>query len=240
MLTVNRETRQIDVRGTMMRFVCHNNALRYYAQMTEEPEVLDFIDAIPPSAVFYDLGACEGRFALYAALRGVRTFAFEPELLNYRTLLENRELNGFSDDSQLGAFRLAVGNYSGRGVLRVAQPWPGGHLRHLVQAGLPEARGNEQVFMQGVDVVALDTWIERNRLPEPNYLKVDVDGSEILFLEGARRTFQSPNLRAIIFELRNDDPVHSRAETQLAEEGFRVVEHLIQPGLFNIVFRRAA
>ncbi len=235
------EIRRIDVRGTPMQLACHNNALRYYAQMHQEPEVLDFIDEMPSSAVFYDLGACEGRFALYAALRGVRTFAFEPELLNFRTLVENQELNSLNGDSQLTAYRLAIGNYSGRGVMRVAQPYPGGHLRNLVQAGLPELPSNEQVFMQGVDVIALDEWIERNRLPQPNYLKVDVDGSEVLFLEGARRTIQSSELKRVIFELWRDDPVYARAEQELAAAGLHVAEeHLVQPGLFNVVFRRAA
>jgi FkbM family methyltransferase len=243
---MTREIRRIDVRGTPMQFACHNNALRHYAQMIDEPEVLDLIDEIPQAAVFYDLGACEGRFALYAALRGVRTFAFEPELLNFRTLLENQELNGLSADTQLTALRLAVGNYTGRGVMRVAQPYPGGHLRNLVQAGMPGVSGsqttnNEQVFMQGVDVVALDAWIERNRLPVPNYVKVDVDGSEIHFLEGARRTLKSTELRAIMFELSHDGPVYEQAEAALAVAGFQPVsEHFIQPGLFNVMFRRAA
>src|SRR5438874_9975831 len=43
--------------------------------------------------------SCEGRFSLYAALRGVRCFAFEPEELNFRALMENIELNG-SDGTQ--------------------------------------------------------------------------------------------------------------------------------------------
>jgi hypothetical protein len=117
----------------------------------------------------------------------------------------------------------------------------GGHLRNLVQAGLTDAPGTEQIFMQGVEVVALDAWIERNRLPVPNYLKVDVDGSEILFLEGARRTLNALELRAIIFELSQDGPVYSRAGAVLEKSGFRpVAEHFIQPGLFNVEFRRAA
>ena len=58
-----------------------------------EPELLDFIDAIPDDAVYYDIGASIGHFALYAAMRIKRVIALEPEALNFATASLNHFLN---------------------------------------------------------------------------------------------------------------------------------------------------
>jgi hypothetical protein len=60
-----------------------------------ESEVLDFIDSLPPDAVFYDLGASIGHFSLCAAARGLRTFGFEPDPTNYAVFDANARANRF-------------------------------------------------------------------------------------------------------------------------------------------------
>src|SRR5947207_15699801 len=82
------------VRGIELRLVGYTRPLELCARMNRETEVLDFIDGIGAHEVLYDLGACAGRFSLYAALRGVRCFAFEREELNFRALMADIELNG--------------------------------------------------------------------------------------------------------------------------------------------------
>ena len=44
-----------------------------------EPELLDFIDAIPDTATYYDIGASIGHFALYARCVSSGVIALEPE-----------------------------------------------------------------------------------------------------------------------------------------------------------------
>ena len=59
------------VRGVNLSLVSYTRALELCARMNYETEVLDFIDEIGEGQVLYDLGACEGRFALYAAMQQV-------------------------------------------------------------------------------------------------------------------------------------------------------------------------
>ena len=78
-----------DLRGVNMQLLASNRALRLCSQMNYETEVLDIIDRTPTGEVFCDLGACEGRFSVYAALKGLKVISIEPELRNFSALEKN-------------------------------------------------------------------------------------------------------------------------------------------------------
>ena len=88
----------IDVRDVAMKLMTYTRSLELCARMNYETENLDFIDSIAPGEIFYDLGACEGRFSIYAGLKGITIFAFEPEAKNYSVFRENIELNELKDN----------------------------------------------------------------------------------------------------------------------------------------------
>ena len=58
-----------------------------------EPGLLDFIDALPKNAIYFDVGASTGVFAIYAAIRGNRTICFESEVANFNILTMNSIVN---------------------------------------------------------------------------------------------------------------------------------------------------
>jgi FkbM family methyltransferase len=230
------------VRDVPMTFMGYTRALALCARMNYETEVLDFIDAIPAGNVLYDLGACEGRFAMYAALRGIRCYAFEPEARNYEAMIRNidhnRALNG-----NLIPVRLAVGAAHGASELKVAQPWAGGHQK--VVASAPSRIDLDFNFTerQTIQVASLDQWIQETGNPVPDYLKVDVDGSELPFLDGTSSTLSNQKLKALIFELSERDPGYKTVVDTLQRHGFVMgTKHSIinEPQLYNIVFQRTA
>ena len=53
---------------------------------SKEPETLAWIDAMTENDVLFDVGANIGIYSVYAALKGLKVFAFEPESLNYAEL----------------------------------------------------------------------------------------------------------------------------------------------------------
>jgi FkbM family methyltransferase len=231
---------EADVRGVQFRLVGYTRALELCARMNREMEVLDFIDEMAPGEVLYDLGACEGRFALYAALRGVRVYAFEPEALNHQALNENIALNADCLADRLVPLRFAVGETMMTGALKIAQPWAGGHQRVLTGAGRVDL-DFDFTDEQPVQVVALDQLIAAEGLPQPHYLKIDIDGSEIPFMKGAKSTLRAPALKAVMFELQTEDGDFAEVVSQLAEAGLKEVSrHEIHPNLFNIWFARGA
>jgi FkbM family methyltransferase len=229
------------VRGHLLSLVSYTRSLELCARMNYETEVLDFIDQISPGKVLYDLGACEGRFALYAAKRKVQCYAFEPEAANFQAMQENLELNGDVAGEYLHPVNCAVGDRSGTAILRIGQPWAGGHHKTVADAADRVDLQFEAATEQEIRIVALDEYIASAGLPAPDYLKVDVDGSEIPFMKGAARTLASPNLKGIIFELYRPDDSYSFVTARLQEAGFTVGEHFPVPNapdLFNVLFAR--
>lgn len=234
------EVIETELRGTRLRLVGRTRALRLCARLNRELEVFDFIDRIAPGEVLYDLGACEGRFALYAALRGVRCYAFEPERMNYQVLLENIAHNGQTAGKLLVPLPYAVGETGHRTTIKIAQPWAGGHQK--VVADVPSRVDLDFDFTveEDVVVVALDEFIAEANLPQPNYLKVDIDGSEVPFVRGARDTLNRPQLKRIIFELCRADPSCAEVTSFLGACGFAPAQrHEVEPGLFNVLFERS-
>jgi FkbM family methyltransferase len=227
-----------NVRGIELRLVGYTRALELCARMNRETEVLDFIDAMRDGEVLYDLGACEGRFALYAALRGIRCYAFEPEALNFGALTENVAINAGKVLQLLTPLKYAVGETTRASTIRIAQPWAGGHQRVIADASRVDLN-LDFTSEQEIDVVSLDTFIAAHGMPHPSHLKVDIDGSELPFIKGATATLQSPNLKAIMFELQSQDESYERVMSFLGSCGFVALRrHEIEPHLFNVWFVR--
>ena len=84
-----------ELRGKMLQFLASSRRLLWQALGHEyiEPELLDFIDAIPADSTLYDIGASTGLFSIYAACSGLRVVAFEPEAANFSVLSYNAFLN---------------------------------------------------------------------------------------------------------------------------------------------------
>jgi FkbM family methyltransferase len=226
------------VRGIDLRFVGYTRALELCARMNRENEVLDFIDEIDAGTVLYDIGACEGRFAIYAALRGIRCWAFEPEALNFQALMENIELNGDQTQRLLTPLRFAVGENCHAGKIKVAQPWAGGHQRVIAKTSRVDL-DLDFTSEQDVQVVSLDDFITAHNLPQPNYLKIDIDGSELPFVKGAMATLRAPTIKGVMFELHDRDENYEKILSLLECCGLAAIRRYeIDSHLFNVWLKR--
>ncbi len=205
-----------EVRGQSLYFVVNDSTAQY------EPQVLDYIDKLPVGAVFYDLGACVGFFSLYAAARGLQSFAFEVESKNFSGLEANVAAN-----PRLDVRRFQIGISDGAAPwadLRVGQDHVGGHHKTLVTEKFsgPANIVRAEYVLERVRVAALDQWIVDERLPLPQHMKIDIDGSEVLFVRGARRTLANAALRSVMFELYEDSPYWPHIIEELQSFGFRL------------------
>jgi len=100
------------VRGLPLRWLAPSKRLLWMAAGPEyiEPELLDWIDRIPKSSSYYDLGASNGIFALYAAKRGLNVVAVEPDPANYFLLSWNAFLNRGAD-THITFFNVAASDH---------------------------------------------------------------------------------------------------------------------------------
>lgn len=231
----------VSIRGNNYRLVTKNRSLQLCARMNYETEVLDFIDGMAPGSIFYDLGACEGRFSLYAAARGVDVVAFEPERHNLNVLNENIALNEHLP-GRIQVMAVAVGDVNEKRLMNVGQPWEGGHQKVVIQEHLRRDLNFEASQVQDVEVRRLDELLSDGVLPSPTYLKVDVDGSELSFLRGAWRTLSKTNVKGMVFEVNKKDDSYSEIRASLVSLGWEVKEEYQvpnEPELFNVLLERA-
>lgn len=163
------------------------------ARGTLEPEVQEALRrVIAPGATVYDIGANVGFFSLLAArLTGPegRVLAFEPSPPAVAGLRANLALN---PDARVDVRETAVAATVGRARLLQVGEHSWSHL---------EDRGwhPDTTAVVDVDVTTVDAEVAAGA-PTPDVLKIDVEGSEIAVLEGARDTLARAR-PALIVEL---------------------------------------
>ncbi len=231
---------EISVRGINIKLMTYTRSLELCARMNYEIENIDFIDRINPSEVLYDLGACEGRFSLYATRKGLTVIAFEPESRNFEVLKQNIELNEVAEN-ELTAINAGVGAKDGKAILDIGQPWEGGHQKIVKHGEIRKDLAFNFVERQEINIISLDSFVEIGVYPAPDYLKIDIDGSELPFLRGATKTLQNKKSKGIIFELSEIDPNFTNIINILEAYGFHEKERYgvpNEPSLYNIIFYR--
>lgn len=225
------------VRGIELRFQTHSQRQLWQAVGHEhiEPELLDFIDAVPAGSVYYDIGASNGIFACYAAMKGLDVFAFEPEAQNYALL----DRNNFLNNGAIRCFNLAISDKQELGKLYLAKFEAAGHMKILDQPRFVGGGDFEPEYVATVLKFPLAKWIADFEAPPPAYVKIDVDGSEFEVLRGAEDALR--HARGIFIELCETSPQTTAILQLIGNLGFTLqkkvpVQHY--DDLFNCIFEK--
>lgn len=234
-----------ELRGKQLRFLAASRRLLWQALGHEyiEPELLDFIDAIPAGATLFDIGASTGIFAMYAACSGCKVAAFEPEAANFSVLSQNAFLNRGGMQHPAQCFNLALSDSTGLSNMFIKKYEAGGHLKIL---GQPKEVGASDTFepehVQPVLTFTLDDFLKQTQLPAPEYIKIDVDGAEVPVLRGMAGVLKHPRLKAVFIELEEGKPDTALCIAALTEAGLTLTrKKQVQnyAGLHNLIFSRA-
>jgi len=168
----------------------------------KEPWTADWLrNTVKPGDVLYDIGANVGTFSLVAAKHcQARVIAFEPGYSSFARLCDNIQLNG----CQHLIVPVPVPLTDSNGVFgfkyRSVDP---GQSRHRLKPNAWRFRGVTPAgarYEQPMLAMTLDDVVTTFGLPEPQHVKIDVDGVEDRVLLGARRTLKSPRLRSLLIE----------------------------------------
>jgi FkbM family methyltransferase len=146
---------------------------------------------VRPGSVFYDVGANVGFYSLLASsLVGKgRVFAFEPVPRNLDYLRKHLAINRVANAEVLA---LAVSDKVGTASFRVE---PTGSMGHLSIEG-----------DMTVSTATLDSLVQEGRILPPDYIKMNIEGAELLALHGARETFA--RYRPVLFLATHGRDVH--------------------------------
>ncbi len=137
----------------------------------------------------WDVGANVGVFSVAAAARGASVVAFEPDVWLAELLERTRGLPE-NESLDLSIVPVAVSNKDGIAQFMIAE-------RGRASNALEEAGGHSQMGgvreKRMVPTLTLDTLCKT--LVAPDFLKVDVEGAELLVLQGATALLRRrPNL----------------------------------------------
>ncbi len=154
--------------------------------MFYEPEVVQLlIQLLQPGDSFIDVGAHIGYFSLLAAsLVGEKglVLACEPEGSNYNRILQNVQLNGFSN---LRVLNVAVGNERKDTQFFVNSDNDGGHALWDVGNHPFNQKSKQSPIAKNIRMETLDYLSAQHRLHNLKLIKIDTEGAEYNILSGA-------------------------------------------------------
>lgn len=156
-----------------------------------EPDVAGLLDALlPEGGTFFDIGSNWGYFALYTASNHSRltVHAFEPQPQSYQNLVSCIEQAGLS--GMVVCHNLALSSIDGEAFIQIPDS---------LHSGLAEVSK-----LGGGGAVRIGTRrLDSMGLPQPDCIKLDVEGHEIEVLKGAKETLAAAR-PFIIFENKPD------------------------------------
>ncbi|HLW90226.1 MAG TPA: FkbM family methyltransferase [Roseiarcus sp.] len=138
--------------------------------------------------MYYDIGANTGIFSIDAAyaIRDLRVYCFEPQPTLARNIKRSIDANGFD---QVRCVECLLGPEDGERALYLTS--------HSIHASIvPRESRFERI---NVRMRSLDSLVRSQEITPPDIMKMDVEGSEIEVLMGAREIVAA-NEPSIIFE----------------------------------------
>ncbi len=140
---------------------------------------------LKPAMVFADIGANQGEFSLFAAKRlpRGRVLAFEPVDLYHRQLKENIALNSFEN---IETFAFGLSDQTKQMPIYSSAEGIGEHegLATIFQSS---QRGR---LVQQIELKVFDDLIPALNLSRLDFMKIDVEGAELMVIRGARKTIE--------------------------------------------------
>ena len=189
----------------------------------KEPDTLEWIDSQKDNGYFFDIGANIGIYSIYNSIvNSGKTYCFEPSGFNTLQLMKNINLNNLQENIIVITNPLAAeDNISSLFLNKLDTGASEVFFGRKVYSEVKKKNDKkEDGFFVNCFGISIDTLLEKKIIPIPNYIKIDVDGSEEDILKGAKRTLIHNDCRSILIEVNN---LISSLETEnfLNECGFK-------------------
>jgi FkbM family methyltransferase len=149
--------------------------------------------SVQPGDIVWDVGANIGHYSVKLADRvgdGGRVLAFEPSPSNLERLRATT-----SAYSNITVMQIGLSSTAGRAHFVQGEDQIGATSRLSRPSETAEANAVEVELTRGGDLVA------SGAVPQPDAIKIDVEGHELEVLEGLSEVLTNPQLRALVIEV---------------------------------------
>ena len=196
--------KQIKYNGNYYYFINKNSITNYRIDtfLTKEPETIKWINGFKMNSNFWDIGANIGLYSIYSAkIRGCKVISFEPSLNNLEILSKNINLNNINDKILIAP--IALTKRTGTEYLFCSSKLEGSaHSTFGYEIDQKGSKLNSILKYKTLGFSA-DEFIKIFSLPNPEYIKIDVDGIEELILEGSENLLKK--VKEILIEVNTDN-----------------------------------
>lgn len=190
---------------------------------SKEPETLKWIDNLEEGAVLWDIGANVGLYSVYAAkVKNCKVYSFEPSVFNLELLARNAFINGLS--SNISIVPLPLSTEMGINKLNMSSTsWGGAISTFGANAIGHDGKPMNKIFEFSTFGISMNIAVDLLNIPQPDYIKMDVDGIEHLILMGGEKVLN--NVKGIIIEINDDfEEQGVSASRLLSASGLRLQE----------------
>jgi len=147
--------------------------------MSKEPETVAWINTFKKDSVLFDVGANIGIYTVYSSVMRENTvYAFEPHAGSYKNLLDSINLNRLK---KCQAFCIALSDKISLGAINV---------KNMHEGVADNKVGEHGEYYHGCTEMHMDFLVEKKILPQPDHIKIDVDGFEDRVVEGGLHTIR--------------------------------------------------
>ena len=204
-------------------FFCKNYLIKYRIDTlyTKEPETIEWIENFNKDDIFFDIGANIGLYSCYAAKKSIRTFSFEPSVFNLEILAKNiniNKLNNFITIVPISLFnKNLISNFNIQNLDH------GSALSSFSEEYSYDGKSFDIKFYYQIPGITLDKFVEIYAIPQPNHIKIDVDGIEHLILEGSSEVLKKCN--SILVEINEEFEIqYNNVKKILETNSFKLVK----------------
>jgi FkbM family methyltransferase len=146
--------------------------------------------------IAYDIGANSGFYSLLLAQQARRVFAFEPVDETFKALEENLRRN---DIANVVPLQYGISDRSGSCLIKVYTS----SGNNSISVELPADADATFVRNELIQIKTIDDLIAEGAIDPPDVMKIDVEGSELAAIRGARLTIH--DARPVIVAEHNGD-----------------------------------
>ena len=181
-----------------------------------------------------DIGANIGIFSLYAAFKGHNIISIEPESLNFAVLNINIYDNQFQKNIKSFPFSISLKNNIG--FLKLSEiAW--GKSNHQFN----HKEQNDNSYLQGSYGCSADYLFEKINFI-PDYIKIDVDGNELLVIQGMENTLKSGSIKSILIEINLSDQRNKEIFKIFSKYNYNITfskaVYESQPNIVNYIYEK--
>lgn len=213
------QTANINIRGTKVNFSTLEFSWlksRFEEIESLEPTTLTWIDKATPDSVLWDIGANIGSYAIYAALsKKIKVVAFEPSPFNIEFLARNIWLNNL--EAQVTVVPNALSSDATQAKLLMKSIEWGNSGSSFGENYAEDGQPIEVEFEYQTVGFSMDQAITWLGLPQPDYIKIDVDGIEGLILSGGTKVLSK--VESVLVEVPEFDSGRQLVQSALMKAG---------------------